>query len=373
MKKFLALALCAIMMLSSIITTPASAAATESERPTHTSTHTTTTTTTKSDGTKTVTVVQEKTVSVFDGTRTTATVTITTTVDGKTVKVEEKPGGNFVGQLLDVPEDYWAASHIDWCQEYGIMNGQDDWMFDPSGKLTQAGVCQIALNALRLTKGLKSTSTTSGGAWYQEALDVIREITGIYIVTPDAPATRELSCIIIDAIFPTSGKQPTVVLPSDCTGLPASSWEAISRCYAAKWVNGSTDGLFHPDSTLTRAEAAKIISLATQDNLPPSAKSTSSPSKAMTVKDRALARSEKVKAWAGQYGWTVEQSTTRLKGDFCKEVTLRNRNGKYLTLQFGGPTAGSVCYNRSIDKNGDGHEATMTAIKNALSEHGNNK
>lgn len=165
----------------------------------------------------------------------------------------------------DVPANHWAAPAISTCYEYGLMNGADNATFNLSGTLTVAEALVMAAQVNQIYKtGETAVKPSADGPWYQSFVDYCVE-AGIIKANDfsdyNAKATRAQMAGIFAHALPTSGFTPiSSFTPPDVTAATPYRDEILSL-YAAGILSGSDDyGTFHPDNTISRAEAAVILS-----------------------------------------------------------------------------------------------------------------
>jgi len=168
---------------------------------------------------------------------------------------------------VDVSEGSWYSENIATVHEYGLMIGGGDYRFMPEDKISVA-------QSLTLAVRLHSTY------WYgEEAVLFVREGMKWYdpyiayaedaaIFTPsindhNTPATRAVFAKILATSVDTidlkainlveDGAIPDVDMSADYA-------DAVYLLYRAGILTGSdAKGTFQPDSTVTRAEAAAIV------------------------------------------------------------------------------------------------------------------
>lgn len=171
----------------------------------------------------------------------------------------------YENNFKDVPENHWAAPSISACYEYGLMNGADSTTFNLSGTLTVAEALVMAAQVNQVYKtGATAVQPAGEGAWYQPFVDYCVE-SGIIKADTfsdyNATATRAQMAGIFAHALPTSGFAGiSSFTPPDVTGTTPYRDEILTL-YAAGILSGSDDyGTFHPDNTISRAEAAVILS-----------------------------------------------------------------------------------------------------------------
>lgn len=167
------------------------------------------------------------------------------------------------GQFTDVTPDDWYSDSVAAAYEQGIMAGEGEGLFNPSGQIT---VAQTIIMAARLHKiyNTGSSGFEPGETWYGPYVDYARE-NGIIAGEPilDTAATRGqfadiLSRALPSEVFNQINDISENVIPDVKTGDEYAG--TIYMLYRAGVVTGSnTRGAFFPHSTVSRAEAAAIV------------------------------------------------------------------------------------------------------------------
>ena len=167
------------------------------------------------------------------------------------------------GQFTDVSDQWFAGSVAKVC-ELGLMKGGGDGMFQPEGNVTLAEAITMAVRLNSIYRGL-GDSFPSGTPWYQP---YVKYALAIGIIDHDdfrdyeASATRAQMAYLFANALPEHELQkinkiatlPDVADDDDRYG------EEIFTLYRAGILTGSDSaGTFHPDASITRAEAAAII------------------------------------------------------------------------------------------------------------------
>ena len=163
----------------------------------------------------------------------------------------------------------WAAEYIYACAEEGIINGYTDGTFRIDSNLTRAEAAKLIASAFGLT-GDASVSSFSDVAETHWALSLIEACADAGIINgyedgtfrPDSSVTRAEMAKMIAAAAELSGAGSGSFSDDDGTGNWTWAAEYIYACYAAGIINGYEDGTFRPDSSITRGEASKMIAIA---------------------------------------------------------------------------------------------------------------
>ncbi len=163
----------------------------------------------------------------------------------------------------------WASTYIYVCQEAGIITGFTDGSFQPDASLTRAQAATIIALALELTEGESavSFSDVAEGKWYTSYITLCASnniISGYENGTfqPEKSVTRaEFATMVARALSLTSTGN-ACFKDDDGTGNWAWASTYIYACYENGIISGFTDGTFLPASTITRAQAARMIAVA---------------------------------------------------------------------------------------------------------------
>ncbi|MCM1149096.1 MAG: S-layer homology domain-containing protein [Butyricicoccus sp.] len=177
------------------------------------------------------------------------------------------------GMFTDVAPDAWYNASVAAAYEQGLMAGEGADFFNAAGQIT---VAQTIVMAARLHKiystGSAEFDSGFSMAWYDPYLSYARE-NGIIFGSPqmDAAATRAQFADILSRALPEEVFDPINdiadnVIPDVKTGDEYA--ESIYMLYRAGVVTGSNSrGSFYPNSTISRAEAAAIITRMTDRSL----------------------------------------------------------------------------------------------------------
>jgi len=168
--------------------------------------------------------------------------------------------------FTDIQKTDWYYDNVVSSYEYSIMTGKEAGVFDPKGNITIAEAITVAVRINSIYQyELPPLFELVEGEWYTPyvvyALD--SGIIASEYVDYNAPATRaEFAKILANSMdsvefteinYVDDGAIPDVPIDSDCA-------ESVYLLYRAGIIAGSDEtGTFYPDSTITRAEAAAII------------------------------------------------------------------------------------------------------------------
>lgn len=176
--------------------------------------------------------------------------------------------------FVDV-KGHWAAPYIADLFSKGVVSGKNPTHYDPEMNVTRAEFMKIVLKTLEVP--VDETVTTSKfkdvkkGEWYVPYVEVAHSkgiISGYKDNTfkPNGFITRSEA---VKIILLTAGLNISTTYDAKFSDVVKGAWYESYVNYAAEKgiVNGYTNGKFGPNNKLTRAEAAKIVSLL-KKNLP---------------------------------------------------------------------------------------------------------
>ena len=182
--------------------------------------------------------------------------------DGKViVKVEAKPDISF----SDVSVDAWYYESVRSACATGLFKGKSPTSFCPSDGMTIAEAVTLACRLNQLDKD-GTITLTNGSPWYSTFMSYAVEnkiIDSDLSDMANEPITRGLFAKIFAASLPGERfENVREIADGSIPDVPTSSDEsaAIYKLYRAGILNGYEDGKFHPDSLITRAEAAVVVS-----------------------------------------------------------------------------------------------------------------
>lgn len=165
--------------------------------------------------------------------------------------------------LPDVAGSEWYAADVQQVCRLGIMNGRSGGVFAPGENLTLAEAVTMAAKTRDIYLG-GGTFTPGGTPWYRNAVSyalqegILQE--GEYL-DYTAPATRaDMACLFARALPAAAYERINRIasIPDVDEGTPYA--DEIFRLYGAGILTGGTGGAFLPYNSITRGEAAAIIS-----------------------------------------------------------------------------------------------------------------
>lgn len=170
--------------------------------------------------------------------------------------------------FVDIPSGYWGSEAITKAAQNGLMIGVGNNKFDPEGNLTIAQVLTLAYRLHHQHSGEELPDVSAVAAWYlpyyqycvENGIIYAEEVSSMGL--DDRNITRnEMVRILNKAV---SDEQMEAVKQVSNGDIPDVDEDAeygaeIYRWYRAGVLVGNSDGLFHGDSALTRAEVATIL------------------------------------------------------------------------------------------------------------------
>jgi hypothetical protein len=161
---------------------------------------------------------------------------------------------------------HWAEQYIEKAVAQGIIKGYTDGRFLPDEKVSRAEFISMINRALGNTStGKINFSDVSSGAWYYG--DVAKAVTAGFVsgfddgtFRPNNKITRQEAAVMLARIVPTYGYSANLSRFADYRSIADWAYTAMSKVCGKGYISGYTDGMIHPLDSLTRAQAAKIIS-----------------------------------------------------------------------------------------------------------------
>lgn len=229
--------------------------------------------------------------------------------------------GLFLGSALaaesgfaDVKDSDWYAPYVAVCVENGLMNGTGGGNFNPGGTISVAEVAAIAARLGSSNTGSSISPVGSGAAWYTPYLDYLKSY-GVTVDNAEVPATRQDFISFLAAVTPP--EQLTVI--NAINTLPDTDDRNVLAFYNAGILTGvDRQGTFAGDKTLTRSEAAAMVSRVVDSSLrlsfvPVQPTPAVSPAEnlggdtVMTVNGQAVPRSE-LEYWITAVAYHIDAS-----------------------------------------------------------------
>ncbi|MFD3261022.1 protease complex subunit PrcB family protein [Paenibacillus lentus] len=149
--------------------------------------------------------------------------------------------------------------------EKGIIQGVSKDKFAPKSHLTGAQGVRMIVQALDL-KGKSKNLDVKGGAafWYSESLQIAKD-HGIQLPAdfkPNEKLTREEFASILMQGVAATGDYPVIMMyvdVADSNAVNPDYMNSIQTLLLTKIASLDEDGKFHPKSSITRMEAARLV------------------------------------------------------------------------------------------------------------------
>lgn len=170
--------------------------------------------------------------------------------------------------FVDV-SDHWAKSYIENLYTANIVSGFDSSHFNPNANVTRAELTKMAVTAfnLELPEAVSEDSfgDVDSSDWYAPYVSAATQkgIVSGYDGNKFKPNSKITRAEAVKILVTATGADISNVVPADFSDVASDAWYYGYVAYAVEHgiINGYGNGKFGPEKNLTRAEAAKIISL----------------------------------------------------------------------------------------------------------------
>lgn len=155
---------------------------------------------------------------------------------------------------------------LDTTNHNAYVSGRTATTFVPNGTLTRAEAAKLLYELMtaqahkQYDRSDNGFSDVPAGKWYAVAVSTLANAGAIKgysngTFQPGKPINRAEFVTILTGIY---GVNTSKGMPFADVG---SAWchDAVATAYANGWVGGYADGTFHPNQTITRAEAVTIL------------------------------------------------------------------------------------------------------------------
>ncbi|MDD3024636.1 MAG: S-layer homology domain-containing protein, partial [Syntrophomonadaceae bacterium] len=173
------------------------------------------------------------------------------------------PVSTFASEASDIPS-HWAKGQIQSWMDNGLIKGYSDGTFRPDNKITRAEFMALVNGAFKYTeKASISYADVSAKAWYADAIAKAKAagyISGYTDNTmkPNSPITRAEAASIISKIDYLQISGTEIAEFTDATALTWSK-DAVIGAAAADIMTGYSDGSFKPQNNIKRGEAVVAL------------------------------------------------------------------------------------------------------------------
>lgn len=178
------------------------------------------------------------------------------------------------GQFTDVKSGDWFAPNVKSAVELGLMKGQSAAAFAPRGAISVAEAITVAVR-VRDTyyDGGADFTVPAGQAWYQPYVDyamkeqmLSHDLTGEF----NRPATRAQLAWLLSRALPEEALEavnPNISFSDVSEATHGTVHRAVMTLARAGVMQGKGEGLFDPEGTVLRCEAAAMLSRAVLPSL----------------------------------------------------------------------------------------------------------
>ncbi|MCJ7855382.1 S-layer homology domain-containing protein [Lachnospiraceae bacterium NSJ-143] len=260
---------------------------------------------------------------------------------------------NVLGASNDI-NGHWAEKTINKWQDNGLINGYEDGSFQPNKPVSRAEFICMMNKALKMEKtGEISFRDVSAGDWFYNdvAVAIGEQYTAGFTdgtFKPNESITRAQAAMMLSKVISANTENTTVF--ADAKDIPTWAKPAIEAVTSAGYMSGYTDGTFQPNRVLTRAEAVSTIDRV----MTGTETSVVEEQPAEKVSDVVIDSAEKIA------DKTIDGNLTVSSKLVSGKVTLENVEIKGNLVIEGGSASGIVLNNVTVggkvivDKNGIG-------------------
>jgi len=164
----------------------------------------------------------------------------------------------------DIASDAWYASYVKKAFEFDIMNGKGAGVFDPTGNIRISEALKMACVVHSIYNGNATVFAQNAQPWYQPYVDYAKDndiLGNVGIADYNAYIDRDVMAYYFSRALPDSelaAINDVVTLPD--VNQADNVGAAVFKLYRAGILTGNDSyGTFEPDSKITRAQAAAII------------------------------------------------------------------------------------------------------------------
>lgn len=179
---------------------------------------------------------------------------------------EDKPTDYEDEKLFNDIDNYgWAKEAIEGLYYAGIINGMEEGVFNPAGKVTREQFCKMAVQLFGVLEYETDTNfvDVDKDAWYAQYINsairagYVQGQSDEYFGIGESIMRQDMATILFRGLG--SQNSATELDFTDNDAIAPYAYTAISELVGLEILNGYEDGSFNPRGTTTRAEAAKVI------------------------------------------------------------------------------------------------------------------
>lgn len=159
----------------------------------------------------------------------------------------------------------WAKDVILYGVEKGYISGYNDGTFRPNAPVTRAQFAKMLNNALGVKNSEQSQFIdVASSAWYYD--EVCKAVSVQYVsgytdgtFRPEATITRQEAAAMMSRVVTAPTEQKSSAEFADAARIDAWATSSIDFVYSKGYMKGDTQNRFDPQGKLTRAQAAQMI------------------------------------------------------------------------------------------------------------------
>ena len=176
-----------------------------------------------------------------------------------------------VTKFKDVKTTAWYYNDVTECAKLGIVAGFEDGTFRPEDKVTAVQWVTMITRTFYNTKvETAQKSKPAGSPWYWANTKVASDeyLTSNMTINDNAMNRYDMANVTKNVIQlinngvnspSTAAKDAVPGQVKDWSSVPKNRTVAIKVCYATGVIAGMTDGKFHGEQSMTRAQACTVI------------------------------------------------------------------------------------------------------------------
>lgn len=165
----------------------------------------------------------------------------------------------------DVSSDFWGARYISSAAERGYIQGYEDGTFRPNNQITRAEFCRMLNQALGLTQEeVVGFQDVHSNHWYYS--EVKKAVAAGYIAgyednsfRGDNSISREEAAVVLSRITTPTDVQKNIWELVDTGSISSWALDAAKMLYSKGYMVGDDFKRFNPQGNLTRAELTKSV------------------------------------------------------------------------------------------------------------------
>lgn len=173
-----------------------------------------------------------------------------------------------VGPFVDVPQNSWFADYVSYVYNNGLMDGVGNNRFDPNGTMTRGMVATILYRAAgsKDVEYRQEFTDVTEGLWYSNAVIWAADMgivngMGDGTFRPNQSITRQELTTMLYRYAGSPVSSGSYSSFKDQTDVAAFAAEATQWAVENGILGGYADGTLRPAANVSRAEAAKMLTI----------------------------------------------------------------------------------------------------------------